>query len=168
MAAGMVQALADTTVPLFRAVGRPDLVTKCAAVRLVVVGAALYPFTLWWGLIGPGWALLGSGLAIGLVELWLATRLIRVPVPTLLSAVAYPVGHSALMALVVLAAQQALGGVAHNFVEVFQLVTVGVISYVAFVAISVRWAGYEGVQDLLAVWNEWLAKRTGPGSLAAP
>jgi O-antigen/teichoic acid export membrane protein len=168
MAAGMVQALADTTVPLFRAVGRPDLVTKCAAVRLVVVGAALYPFTLWWGLIGPGWALLGSGLAIGLVELWLATRLIRVPVATLLSAVAYPVGHSALMALVVLAAQQALGGVAHNFVEVFQLVMVGVISYVAFVAISVRWAGYEGVQDLLAVWNQWLAKRSGPGPLAAP
>jgi hypothetical protein len=72
------------------------------------------------------------------------------------------------MALVVLAAQQALGGVAHNFVEVFQLVMVGVISYVAFVAISVRWAGYEGVQDLLAVWNQWLAKRSGPGPLAAP
>jgi O-antigen/teichoic acid export membrane protein len=169
MAAGMVRALADTTVPLFRAVGRPDLVTKCAAVRLVMVGLALYPFTLWWGLIGPGTALLGSGLAVGVIELWMATRLIRVPVRTLLSAVAYPVGHTTLMGLVVLAAQWALGGRAHNFVELLQLVMVGIASYAAFAGMSARWAGYEGMQDLLAAWNGWVVKRSRPGTdLAAP
>jgi polysaccharide transporter, PST family len=164
MAAGMVRALADTTVPLFRAVGRPDLVTKCAAVRLVMVGLALYPFTLWWGLIGPGTALLGSGLAVGVIELWMATRLIRVPVRTLLSAVAYPVGHTTLMGLVVLAAQWALGGRAHNFVELLQLVMVGIASYAAFAGMSARWAGYEGMQDLLAAWNGWIARRSRPGT----
>jgi O-antigen/teichoic acid export membrane protein len=170
MATGMVRAFAETTVPLYRAMGRPDIVTKFTAVRLVMVCLTLYPFTVWWGLVGPGATLLGSGLVVGIVELWMAARLIRLPVGAMVSAVAYPVAHSALMALgVVLATEQALGGRAHNFREVFQLVSVGAVSYFAFAAVSARWLGYDGIQDLLAAWNGWVAKRpAAPPDLAAP
>jgi PST family polysaccharide transporter/lipopolysaccharide exporter len=149
--------------------GRPDIVTKFTAVRLVVVCLTLYPFTVWWGLVGPGASLLSSGLVVGIVELWMAARLIRLPVRAVVSAVAYPVAHSALMALVVLATEQALDGRAHNFRELFQLVTVGVASYLAFAAASARWMGYDGIQDLLTAWNGWLAKRPAERpDLAAP
>jgi O-antigen/teichoic acid export membrane protein len=169
MATGMVRAFAETTGPLFRAMGRPDIVTKFTAVRLVVVCLTLYPFTVWWGLVGPGASLLSSGLVVGIVELWMAARLIRLPVRAVVSAVAYPVAHSALMALVVLATEQALDGRAHNFRELFQLVTVGVASYLAFAAASARWMGYDGIQDLLTAWNGWLAKRPAERpDLAAP
>ncbi len=171
MATGMVRALADTTVPLFRATGRPDLVTKFAAVRLVMVVLTLYPFTVWWGLVGPGVSLLGSGLAVGLLELWIAGRLISLPVRALASAVAYPVGHTALMACVVVAVEwvldaptRRLHGSAHSILEMLQLTLVGVASYAAFVAISVRWTGYEGIQDLREAWNGWVGKRAGPGT----
>jgi O-antigen/teichoic acid export membrane protein len=152
MITGMVRALADTTVPLFRAMGRPDLVTKCAAVRLLLVALSLYPLTVWWGLIGPGASLLGN-----------------LPVRGLISAAAYPLGHSALMALVVLAVEWVLDGPArgffgspHSIIEMFQVLLAGLLSYVAFVAISTRWAGYEGVEDLRKAWNGWLAKRSSP------
>jgi O-antigen/teichoic acid export membrane protein len=174
MATGMVRALADTTIPLFRATGRPDLVTKCAAVRLAMVVLTLYPFTVWWGLVGPGVSLLGSGLAVGLLELWIAARLISLPVGTLASAVAYPVGHTALMALVVVSFEWVLDGPlrwlhgsAHSIIEMLQLILVGATSYAAFVAVSVRWMGYEGIQDLREAWSGWVAKRSGSGTFAA-
>jgi hypothetical protein len=78
------------------------------------------------------------------------------------------------MALVVVAVERALDGPArwlhgsaHSIFEVLQLMLVGVASYAAFVAISVKWTGYEGIQDLREVWNGWFARRSGSGTFEA-
>lgn len=58
--AGLARAVISTTSPVFMAIKRPDIATKCQALRLALLVALLYPFTIKWGLLGASIAVLIS------------------------------------------------------------------------------------------------------------
>ncbi|WP_051920546.1 lipopolysaccharide biosynthesis protein [Thermodesulfobacterium hydrogeniphilum] len=50
--AGLVRSIAATTGPIFHAVGKPKIDTQWQIVRLSVLAALIYPFTIKWGILG--------------------------------------------------------------------------------------------------------------------
>ena len=50
--AGLVRSIAATTGPVFHAVGKPKIDTKWQIIRLLVLAALIYPFTIKWGILG--------------------------------------------------------------------------------------------------------------------
>ena len=50
--AGLVRSIAATTGPIFYAVGKPKVETRWQVVRLTVMAALIYPFTIKWGILG--------------------------------------------------------------------------------------------------------------------
>jgi len=53
---GLMSSIQGTMGPLFMAVGRPDIPTKIAVLRLLVLGALIYPLSMEWGIAGTAWA----------------------------------------------------------------------------------------------------------------
>lgn len=60
--AGLVRSMAATTGPIFQAVGKPKIITKWQPVRLFVLVALIYPFTIQWGILGTSLAVFLSNL----------------------------------------------------------------------------------------------------------
>ena len=50
--AGLTRSIVATTGPVFHAVGKPKIETGWQIIRLFVLGALIYPFTIKWGIIG--------------------------------------------------------------------------------------------------------------------
>lgn len=50
--AGLARSIAATTGPIFYAVGKPKIETRWQIVRLLVLGALIYPLTIRWGILG--------------------------------------------------------------------------------------------------------------------
>ena len=50
--AGLVRSVVATTGPIFYAVGKPKVETRWQVVRLTVMAALIYPFTIKWGILG--------------------------------------------------------------------------------------------------------------------
>jgi O-antigen/teichoic acid export membrane protein len=58
--AGLVRSIASTTVPVFYAAGKPRIETKWQIIRLLVLAALIYPFSIKWGILGASIAVLLS------------------------------------------------------------------------------------------------------------
>ena len=65
--AGFVRSISATTGPIFQAIGKPGIITKWQPVRLFVLVALIYPFTIQWGIMGTSLSVFLSNLvsAIG-------------------------------------------------------------------------------------------------------
>jgi O-antigen/teichoic acid export membrane protein len=60
--AGLIRSIGATTGPIFQAVGKPKIITKWQPVRLLVLVALIYPFTIQWGILGTSLAVFLSNL----------------------------------------------------------------------------------------------------------
>jgi O-antigen/teichoic acid export membrane protein len=60
--AGLLRSISATTGPVFQAVGKPEIVTKWQPVRLFVLLAIIYPFTVQWGILGTSLAVVSCNL----------------------------------------------------------------------------------------------------------
>lgn len=58
--AGLIRSIASTTGPIFYAAGRPRIETKWQIVRLLVLAALIYPFSVKWGILGASIAVFSS------------------------------------------------------------------------------------------------------------
>ncbi len=58
--AGLIRSIITTTIPLFRAIGRPKIETKWQVIRLFVLIVLIYPFTITYGIIGTSISVLLS------------------------------------------------------------------------------------------------------------
>lgn len=57
---GLARSIISTTSPVFSAIRRPDIGTKCQTIRLLILCAVIYPFSIRWGLFGVSCAVLSS------------------------------------------------------------------------------------------------------------
>jgi len=64
--AGLVRSVAATTGPIFFAVGKPKIETRWQIVRLFVLAALIYPFTIKWGILGTSIVVFLSILVSGI------------------------------------------------------------------------------------------------------
>lgn len=127
---GLLRAIGKTFGSVWKAIGRPDLITKLSALRTVLMALAIYPATAAWGIEGT--ALVVTGIYVFPMlplDLYIISRSIDATIPQVVSEFVYPLVASVVMA----------GGVwyVHSVTqmspifEFFVLVAVGVVLYPA-------------------------------------
>lgn len=75
--AGLIRSIITTTLPLFRAIGRPKIETKWQMVRLFVLIILIYPFTITYGILGTSISVLLSAFISSIGFCFEAIRIIK-------------------------------------------------------------------------------------------
>lgn len=156
--AGLTRALASTSGPLFRAVGRPQMGAKLAGARVAVLIPLLIYATSRWGIEGAAGAVLASSLLVHGFSVGLALREVSATGGRSSRALGFPALNSGLMAVAVVAAERALapvGGVLWLSVPV----VAGAATYALAVIVSSRFLGYELGASLPGRAGVWLRGR---------
>lgn len=144
---GILRSCRSPTTPLFKSVGRPDLLAKLQFGKLVVLAALIYPAATWAGLTGVSLLVVGTEVLALPVAHFLSLRLTGARVRDLLGLLAYPAAGSGAMGIAVVALASALPPMG-PLVELSVLVPTGVVVYVAVMALVDRGSNY-GVGLLL-------------------
>ena len=75
--AGLIRSLITTTIPLFRAIGRPKIETRWQMVRLFVLIVLIYPLTITYGILGTSISVLLSAFISSIGFCFEAIRIIK-------------------------------------------------------------------------------------------
>jgi O-antigen/teichoic acid export membrane protein len=127
---------------IFKAVGRPDLDTKLAAVRVIILAAFIYPASESLGIMGVIYVIIFQNLITQPLGMYLSLKLIGGKFSKVLSLTIYPLLGSLLMAVVVMIVDTNIlnqTGVA----QVCFLVFVGIVSYLIFMISIERLTTFE-------------------------
>jgi len=145
---GLLLSLTVTFHRLWKALGRPDYVTKVGVLRLVGMVVFVVPAATWYGLEGVALTVAGVYLTLTVpVDLHLVKRTIGLDRSRLLAASGYPFLASVTMAAVVLGTRQSLT-FDYPTVELVVLVATGVVSYIVAVIGFMTLFEWELRQDL--------------------
>jgi O-antigen/teichoic acid export membrane protein len=127
---GLLRSIRSPTSPLFKALGRPDYMTKIQTVRLVLLAVIVYPLTTAYGLAGTAFAVLATSFVSMPMGAVLATRLLEDDLRSYAAIVVYPAVGSVFMGAVALAARESVAatglGAPLTFVAT---VLAGVVAY---------------------------------------
>ena len=125
--AGLVRSIAATTGPIFYGVGRPRIDTMWQVIRLIVLIALIYPFTMRWGILGASIAVLFSILVSTFGFSFMVIKITRCELKNFGKMVVLPLLYSMIMIIVVIILKDSMQLI--EVLEFFFLVGVGVISY---------------------------------------
>jgi PST family polysaccharide transporter/lipopolysaccharide exporter len=96
---GLSRAISKAIQPVWKAVGRPDYVTKISALRVLLIAVVIYPATATYGVVGTAVAVTAVSLVPILpLELHVVARTIEIGGARLASELAYPLAASLVMA----------------------------------------------------------------------
>ncbi len=127
---GFALSISANTGSLFQAVGRPNLITKIVFLRLIITGALLYPFSLWWGITGTAIAVLVSALIMDPVAFYEVIKIIECDTMEFCKIVFAPVINSLVMVFFVVALKKYFMGQIH-IAGFFLIVILGGLCYLA-------------------------------------
>ncbi|MCK5172164.1 MAG: lipopolysaccharide biosynthesis protein, partial [Planctomycetes bacterium] len=94
---------------LFKAIGRPDIVTKTSLVRLAIIAAGIYPLTMRFGMLGTAWSVLLPAFIIKPCHLFVLKKHVNYDVAGLCRALFFPLIATLTMMLLVYAAKFFVG-----------------------------------------------------------
>jgi O-antigen/teichoic acid export membrane protein len=139
--AGLMRSIMATTGPIFLSVGRPQIETKWQVVRLIVLGASIYPFGVQWGILGVSIAVLLSSLVSTVGFICMAVKITTCKKRAFAKVITFPLISGLLMASLVFglkAGNSRLG--AWGF---FLLAGVGGLSYLSVIYLLDRYLNYK-------------------------
>lgn len=135
---GIQRALGATYGPVYKALGRPDLVTKVSFLRVALVAIFIYPATVAYGIEGAALVTIGTALIVNLpFNIYLVVNMVEATYGRLMREVSYPLFASIIMGCSVVLVRWSTS-IRSSAVEFFLLVGIGVVSYVFLVAILDR------------------------------
>jgi len=152
--AGLLKAIKTTTEPVFNALGKPALYTKCYFVQFIILGGAIFPMAKAFGATGIATAVLVSQTVSAVVALVLALRIIELSFADLSRILVVPFLSAGIMMLAVTGAKQVIQG---NQVIVFVSLTgFGALVYL----ISILFVGKVfGLHIILLAKELWYSLR---------
>jgi O-antigen/teichoic acid export membrane protein len=136
--------------PVFMAMGRPDIITKMSALRLVLMVATIYPLTIKWGMAGTSLCVLGVGIVLQPIGIYELQKLIGAKMRDILKILSYPATATLVMMLCIYFAKNAISSV--GAVLLGALVGLGVVVYLAVIfllsKLSPDYDALESVRDI--------------------
>ena len=150
---GLMRSVGKTTGPVFQALGRPDIVTKLAALRLVLIAIFIIPAVRRFGIEGAALVIVGVALfPMLLLDIYALKRILEAPYRRFFRDLVYPLVASGVMfATVVYVRQQA---VLSSVAEFVLLLVTGVVTYVVAVGVlEVRfgWGIRRNLRSILSI-----------------
>jgi O-antigen/teichoic acid export membrane protein len=131
---GAVSALTVAFDQLWKAIGRPGLVTKVSGFRLLLLAGGIYPLAVQFGIEGVAAAIVGVNLVAVPLGTFISARLIGFSYRAFGRELAYPAAASLAMGAVVLAVRQAFQPALRGL-ELVVLVACGVVVYLLATAL---------------------------------
>lgn len=132
---GLLVSLTSTFGPVWKALGRPDYITKLSAVRVVLMAVLILPAVRTYGIVGA------AGVVVGVyvfpmmpIDIYLVARSVETTVTSFLREVSYPLVASVAMGGTVYWVDRA-GVVDAPALEFLLLVATGIVSYVIAVGV---------------------------------
>jgi O-antigen/teichoic acid export membrane protein len=148
---GLLLSVTSTFGSVWKAVGRPDYLTKIGAIRLVVLAAIIIPMTRQYGITGTAAATLLVYIFPTLpLDVYLAIKSVEGSFFRLLREVSYPFVASAGMGLVVYFVDMQVD-LWTPIADFFLLTLVGVVAYVVLVAVLELGFGWGMQRNLQAI-----------------
>jgi len=129
---GLIRSISATTGPLFQAVGQPRLSTKLQFIKLLLLGALIYPLTARWGILGTSLAVVLNALLVDPLAGYLAIKIIHCHVWTFSKLIILPLTNTMTMLGMLLVLKHLLLS-ANNMLYFFLAIGIGAIIY-AFIA----------------------------------
>jgi PST family polysaccharide transporter/lipopolysaccharide exporter len=148
----LLRSIGKTMSPLWKAIGRPDYITKVSLLRVVIAAILIIPATNAYGINGAGLVILGTYLFPTFpIDVYLAVTSIEGSYTRFARELAYPlIGSGAMYALVATVDQR--NPLAPGVVEFALLVAVGAVTYAAAVgllATQSRWGIEKNIRSLV-------------------
>lgn len=131
---GLRRSFTSTVGSVYKSLDRPDLVTKIASMKFVVIVAAIYPATVRYGIEGAALVIVGAGFLTLPINIYCTKRLIGFRYRRLARELAYPLVASGLMGLGVYAVTQ-YATIQPAIVELPVLVGTGILLYAVLAAV---------------------------------
>ena len=147
---GLLRAARSPTSPLFKALGRPDYMTKILLIRLGVLAVLIYPLTTTYGLEGTAAAVLATGLVSMPLGAILAVRLLDDDLTSYATILSYPAVGSVVMGVAAWAVRRSVAATGLGSLVTFvATVLTGVLVY-SLVMIALERQFQIGLSELLA------------------
>ena len=148
----LLRSIGKTMSPLWKAIGRPDYITKVSLLRVVIAAILIIPATNAYGINGAGLVILGTYLfPMFPIDVYLVVTSIEGSYTRFARELAYPlIGSGEMYALVTTIDQR--NPLAPGVVEFALLVAVGAVTYVAAVgllATQFRWGIKKNIRSLV-------------------
>jgi lipopolysaccharide exporter len=144
--AGLIRSIAATTGPIFHGVGKPRIDTFWQVIRLIVLIALIFPFTVRWNILGASVAVLFSILVSSLGFSFRVIRITKCGIKNFGKMIILPLLNAMVMVSIILIAKGSIQLI--GFWEFFLLVGVGLISYFLITSLFDRFLNY-GIQKLI-------------------
>lgn len=130
----------SATVPLFRAIDRPDYDTKIRVLKLSLIVPFVYPASQAFGTSGVALVLLGHTVVVAPIASYVAIRSVDGRVSEFARILSYPVFGSTVMGVVVYLVRERVDGIP-LLAEFVLLVLTGIVVYAAVMFGLERWRG---------------------------
>ncbi|WP_254538921.1 lipopolysaccharide biosynthesis protein [Halomarina litorea] len=147
---GLLRSIRSPTSPLFKALGRPDYMTKIQAVRLAVLAVLIYPLTTAYDLTGTAAAVLVTGLVSAPLGAVLAARLVEDDVTSFAAILAYPALGSAVMGAAAWTVREGVAATGLGSLVTFVATVLTGVAVYAAVMLALERRFQFGLSELLA------------------
>ncbi len=156
---GLVTCIGSTTAPAFQAVGKPRAAAQLLMVKLAIVAVLIYPFTLWWGIVGAAATVLTATILMQPLMLTIFHRTVGCRISDVLRVCHIPFAITLCMVLVVTALRSVLG-LQPSLYGLGFLASVAAAVYAAGVLAADKFLGYGMVATARQLIGEVVGKRT--------
>jgi PST family polysaccharide transporter/lipopolysaccharide exporter len=148
---GLLRALGKTFSPAWKAIGRPDYVTKLSVVRVALLAVLIVPVTQRWGIEGTAALVVAISIVPMLpLDVYVLVDSIGITYREFVAELVYPVVASVVMGAAVVGVQRSLQ--VSPVVTFFVLVVTGIVVYAATVALlvtTVDWGIERNIKNLV-------------------
>ncbi len=138
--AGLIRSIIATTLPLFRAIGRPKIETRWQMVRLFVLIISIYPLTIRYGILGTSISVLLSASISSIGFCFEAIRIIKCGFKNFGKLVMLPLLNGMIMALCIYALKFYIDAAA--FSGFFALIGISIIIFLGINYLFDRYLDY--------------------------
>ena len=143
--AGLVRSIAATSGYIFYAVGKPKIDTRWQIVRLSVLAALIYPFTIKWGILGTSIVVFLSIFVSNIGFCFKAIKITNCGVKNFANTMIFPLTSGAIAVLVILGLKTTMGIGIREFII---FTCMGVLTYLVIIYLSDKFFNY-GIQTLI-------------------
>jgi O-antigen/teichoic acid export membrane protein len=143
--AGLIRSIAATTGGIFYAIGKPKTDSRWQVVRLSVLAALIYPFTIKWGILGASIVVVLSIFVSNIGFCFNAIKITQCGVKDFANTMIFPLVSGAIVVLVILGLKTIMG---IGILEFIVFTCMGVLSYLIIIYLSDKFFNYR-IQTLI-------------------
>ena len=129
--AGLLRSIITTTIPLFRATGKPKIETRWQIVRLIVIVIIIYPLTIKYGILGTSIAIVLSAFISSIGFCIQAIKMVKSGTRTFVRLLIMPLVNSIIISLSLYILKFYING--ENIGGLILLILIGVALFIGII-----------------------------------